>query len=66
MYNKQTEKVFKILEYSKSKGKVAAVGGVPVMNPKEIQPLCEDATDVLFEELKGKLGKIVKKSAKNL
>lgn len=66
LYNKQTEKVFKILEYSKSKGKVGAVAGVPVMNPKEIQPLCEDATEVLFEELKGKLGKIVKKSAKNL
>lgn len=66
MYDKKCDKVFRIREYGKSKGKVAAVAGIPVMDPKKIQPLCEDATEVLFEELKGKLGKIVKKSAKNL
>lgn len=64
LYDKKCDKVFKIREYGKSKGKVAAVAGIPVMDPKKIQPLCEDATDVLFEELQGKLGKIVKKSAK--
>ncbi len=64
MYDKKCDKIFRIRELGKSKGKVAAVGGIPVMNPKEIQPLCEDATEVLFAELQGKLGKIVKKSAK--
>lgn len=64
MYDKKCDKIFRIREFGKSKGKVAAVAGIPVMDPKKIQPLCEDATDVLFEELKGKLGKIVKKSAK--
>jgi hypothetical protein len=64
LYDKQCGKVFRIREYGKSKGKVAAVAGIPVMDPKKIQPLCEDATDVLFAELEGKLSKIVKKSAK--
>lgn len=66
LYDKKCDKVFRIREYGKSKGKVPAVAGIPVMDPKKIQPLCEDATEQLFEELQGKLGKIVKKSAKNL
>jgi hypothetical protein len=66
LYDKKCDKVFRIREYGKSKGKVPAVAGIPVMKSDKIQPLCEDATDALFEELKGKLGKIVKKSAKNL
>lgn len=64
LYDKKCDKVFRIRERGVSKGKVPAAGGVPIMNVKKIQPLCEDATDVLFEELKGKLGKIVKKSTK--
>jgi hypothetical protein len=66
LYDKKCDKVFRIREYGKSKGKVPAVAGIPVMKSDKIQPLCEDATEALFEELKGKLGKIVKKSAKNL
>jgi len=64
MYDKKCDKVFRIREQSASKGKVPAVGGIPIMSVEKIQPICQDATDVLFEELKGKLGKIVKKSAK--
>ena len=52
-----------ILTVIASKKKVAAVGGIPVMSVEKIQPLCEDATDVLFAELQGKINKIVKKSA---
>jgi hypothetical protein len=66
LYDKKCDKVFRIREYGKSKGKVPAVAGIPIMKSEKIQPLCEDATEALFEELKGKLGKIVKKSAKNL
>lgn len=64
LWDKDGNKVFRIREMSKSKGKVAAVGGIPIMKPEKIQPLCQDATDVLFTELKDKLDKIVKKSAK--
>lgn len=64
LFDKECNKVFRIRESGKSKGKVPAALGVPVMDPKKIQPLCEDATEQLFEELKGKLSKIVKKSAK--
>jgi hypothetical protein len=66
LYNKECGKVFRIREEGKSKGKVAAVAGIPVMDPKKIQPLCEDATEELFADLKDRLAKIVKKSAKNL
>lgn len=64
LYNKECDRVFTVREGGKSKGKVVAVGGIPVMNPDKILPLCEDATNVLFEDLKGRLGKIVKKSSK--
>jgi hypothetical protein len=66
LYDKKCDKVFRIREFGKSEGKVPAVAGIPIMKAEKIQPLCEDATEVLFAELKGKLGKIVKKSAKNL
>ncbi|SHH62694.1 hypothetical protein SAMN04488109_4712 [Chryseolinea serpens] len=64
LYDKKCDKVFRIREFGESKGKVPAVGNIPIMDVNKIQPLCQDATDALFEELKGKLGKIVKKSAK--
>jgi hypothetical protein len=66
MYDKKCDKIFRIREQGVSKGKVPAVGGIPIMDVNKIQPLCQDATEVLFEELKGKLGKIVKKSASKL
>lgn len=56
-------KIFRIRERGILKGKVPAAAGIPIMNAAKIQPLFEDATEQLFEELKGKLGKIVKKSA---
>lgn len=64
LYDKKCDKVFRIREFGVSKGKVPAAAGIPIMNSQKIQPLCEDATEQLFEELKGKIGKIVKKSAK--
>jgi hypothetical protein len=64
LYDKKCDKVFRIRERAVSKGKVPAVGGIPVMNVEKIQPLCEDATEALFDDLKGRLAKIVKKSGK--
>jgi hypothetical protein len=66
LYDKKCDKIFRIREQGVSKGKVPAVGGIPVMDVNKIQPLCQDATEALFDELKGKLGKIVKKSASKL
>jgi hypothetical protein len=62
LYDKKCDKVFRIRESAPSKGKVPAIAGVPVMDPKKIQPLCEDATDQLFNDLKDRLAKVVKKS----
>jgi hypothetical protein len=64
LFNKKCDKVFRINESAVSKSKVPAVKGIPVMDPVKIQPMCQDATDELFEDLKGKLAKIVKKSGK--
>lgn len=64
LYKKPCDKIFNIFEYGVSKKTVPAVAGIPVMKPEKIQPLCEDATEQLFKDLAGKLGKIVKKSAK--
>ena len=61
--DKTGKKVFTIREAGVSKKKVAAVGGIPIMSVEKIQPLCEDATTVLFSELQDKINKIVKKSA---
>jgi len=62
LYDKSCGKIFRIRERAVSKGKVPAVAGVPIMNVEKIQPLCQDATDELFDDLKGRLAKIVKKS----
>lgn len=64
LWDKAGNKVFTIREAGVSKKKVAAVGGIPVMSVEKIQPLCEDATNVLFAELQDKINKIVKKSTK--
>ncbi len=64
LYDKKCEKVFRVREYGTSTKKVPAVGGIPVMSSDKIFPMCEEATENLFKELEGKLGKIIKKSAK--
>jgi hypothetical protein len=64
LFDKSCNKVFRIKEAGVSKSRVPAVKGIPVMDPKKILPMCEEATDALFEDLKGRLAKIVKKSGK--
>lgn len=64
LFDKTCNKVFRVNESATSKSKVPAVKGIPVMDPKKIQPMCEEATDALFEDLQDKLAKIVKKSGK--
>jgi hypothetical protein len=64
LFDAKCKKVFRIRETAPSKKKVPAIGGIPVMDPAKIQPLCQDALDELFNDLKGRLPKIVKKSDK--
>jgi hypothetical protein len=61
LYNKNCDLVFRTREAAASKGKVLKLGGIPIMKPDKIQPLCEDATEELFNDLKGKLPKMLKK-----
>lgn len=63
LWDKEGNKLFTVREFSASKKKVPAVGGIPIMSVEKIQPLCEDATNVLFTEIQDKIKKIVKKSA---
>jgi hypothetical protein len=64
LFDKSCKKVFRVNESAVSKSKVPAVKGIPVMDAKKIQPMCQDATDELFDDLKGRLPKIIKKSDK--
>lgn len=66
LWNKEGKKVFAINENAMSKGTVAVVGGIPIMKPEKILPLCEDSSERLLEDLRKRLGKIVSKSAEKL
>ena len=66
LYNKKGAKVFAINESANSKKTTVMVGGIPVMKPKKILPMCESALDRLMKHLDKKIEKITKKSAKKL
>lgn len=66
LWNKEGKRVFALNEFATSKKSVAAVGGIPVMDTKELLPLCEDASERLMADLGKKIGKIVKKANKKL
>ena len=40
------------------------VGGIPVMSPKKILPMCESALEKLMKDLEKRLPKIIKKADK--
>jgi hypothetical protein len=66
IWNNKSEKVVNIYEGAVSKKSVSMVAGIPLCKTDKILPLCEEAADQLIVELKTKLPKIAKKSAKNL
>jgi len=66
LWNRNGDKVFAKNEQGTSKKSVGIVGGVPVMKPEKIQPLCESATDKLIADLKKKLPKLAGKVDKKL
>ena len=66
LWNKEGKKVFTINEYGISKNSVGIVGGIPLMNPEKLLPLCESASEKLVLDLSKKIGKVTKKAAKKL
>jgi hypothetical protein len=66
LYNKKGEKVFAINESAKSKKTSVMVGGIPVMKPEKILPMCESALEKLMKDLDKNLKKITKKASKKL
>ena len=66
LYNKEGKKVFTINEHANSKKTGVMVGGVPVMKPEKVLPMCESALDELMEDLDKRIQKIIDKSAKKL
>ena len=66
IWNKDGKRVFSINEYGTSKKTVAIVGGIPIMKPEKLLPLCESASEKLVADLNKKLKKVAAKSAKKL
>lgn len=66
VWNKKGEKVFTVNENAKSKGSVAMVGGIPIMQPDKVLPLCEDSADQLIEDLRKRIPKMAAKAADKL
>lgn len=66
LYNKTGEKVFAFSESERSKKTGVMVGGVPVVKPEKILPMCESALEELMGDLRKRIAKIVKKSTMKL
>ncbi len=62
LFNKNGDKVFSIRENAKSKSVSPLVGGVPVITPEKILPMCESALTELMVDLQKDLPKMIKKS----
>lgn len=66
LYSKENKSIFQFNELAGSKKKAAMVGGIPVMTPKKIQPMCESATDELIKDMNKKIERLSKKANKKL
>lgn len=66
LQNKDDKKVFYIAESGTSKKTALAVGGLPVMSPEKILPMCQSAMDELMEGLQKRLPKLLKKTDEKL
>lgn len=66
LWNAEGKRVFAINEYGTSKKNVAIVGGIPIMKPEKLLPLCESASEKLLSDLGKRLKKVAKKAAKKL
>ena len=66
LFNKEAKKVFVLDEQATSKKGVALIGGAPILDYEKLLPMCENATEILLDDLDKKLAKLVKKVDKNL
>lgn len=62
LFNKNGDKVFTVDQNARSKSTSALVGGVPVMTPEKIMPMCESAMAELMADLQKELPKMTKKA----
>ena len=61
LYDKKGKSVFLFNELAGSTKKAVMVGGIPVMSPDKIQPMCESAIENLMEDLDKKIERLSKK-----
>jgi len=61
LYDKTGKSIFQFNELAGSKKKAVMVGGIPVMTPDKIQPMCESAIESLMEDMDKKLERLSKK-----
>lgn len=66
VWNKEGKRVFTVNESANSKKSVAIVGGIPVMTPDKLLPLCENASKELVQDLAKRMKKIASKAGKKL
>lgn len=66
LYNKKGEKVYAFSESERSKKTGVMVGGIPVVKPEKILPMCESALEELMGDLKKRLTKLVSKASTKL
>jgi hypothetical protein len=62
LYDSTGKKVWVITEGANSKKTSMMVGGIPVMKPEKIMPMCESALEELLKDLDDRMGKIIKKT----
>jgi hypothetical protein len=62
LYNKTGEKVFAFSEGENSKKTSVMVGGVPVISPEKLLPMCDSALEELMGDLQKRIAKIIKKT----
>lgn len=62
LYNKTGAKVFAFIEGENSKKTGVMIGGVPVIKPEKLLPMCDSALEELMGDLQKRIAKIIKKS----
>lgn len=66
LYDKTGKKIFAFNEGANSKKTGAIIGGIPVLTPEKVLPMCESALEELLKDLDERVNKITKKTAENL
>ena len=66
LFTKDNNSIFQFNEIAGSKKKAVMVGGIPIMKPEKIQPMCESAVDKLMKDLNKKVERLAKKANKKM